>query len=164
MLAGVALEKQLTVFNTYKALYLLELAFVSSAGALGGILSSRLATGFQLGTMEADTRPGRAARETALAVGSLALPVMLFNAIGAHFLSVLVGQTTPGLGQMLVTALVAGAFTMLFVVAVAYYGTLAAFRVGLDPDSYGIPLVTSSVDFVGALTLVVTLVTFHFTT
>ena len=45
---------------------------------------------------------------------------------------------------------------MLFVLAVAYYGTLAAFRVGLDPDNYGIPLVTSSVDFVGALALVVT--------
>ena len=53
MLAGVALEKQLEVFNTYQALYLLELAFVSSVGALGGILSSRLATGFQLGTMDA---------------------------------------------------------------------------------------------------------------
>jgi cation transporter-like permease len=35
--------------------------------------------------------------------------------------------------------------------------------VGLDPDSYGIPLVTSSVDFVGALALVVTFVSFHFT-
>ncbi len=28
---------------------------------------------------------------------------------------------------------------------------------GLDPDTYGIPVVSSSVDFVGALTLIVTI-------
>ena len=88
---------------------------------------------------------------------------MLFNAVGAQVVAVLAGQTTPGLARLVVTALVAGAATMLFVVTVAYYGTLAAFRVGLDPDSYGVPLVTSSVDFVGALALVVTLISFHIT-
>ena len=163
MLAGVALEKQLEIFNTYKALYLLELAFVSSAGALGSILSNRLATGFQLGTMEPESRPDRAARQATTAVLALAVPVMLFNAVGAQVVAVLTGQTTPGLARLVVTALVAGAATMLFVVTVAYYGTLAAFRVGLDPDSYGVPLVTSSVDFVGALALVVTLISFHIT-
>jgi len=35
--------------------------------------------------------------------------------------------------------------------------TVAAFRTGLDPDTYGIPVVSSSVDFVGALTLVLTI-------
>ena len=46
---------------------------------------------------------------------------------------------------------------MAFVVVVAYYGTIVAFRTGLDPDTYGIPVVSSSVDFVGALTLIVTI-------
>ena len=113
--------------------------------------------------MEAETRPGRAARQAAAFVLALAVPVMLYNAVGAQVLAVVVGQSTPGLARLVVTALVAGAATMLFVVAVAYYGTLAAFRVGLDPDSYGVPLVTSSVDFVGALALVVTLISFHIT-
>jgi mgtE-like transporter len=161
MLAGVALETKLEVFNHYQALYLLELAFVSSAGALGGILSSRLGTGFQLGTMEPDARPGRASRHAAWVVATLALPVMLFNALGAHLLASAVGQSTPGLFRLAAIAVVAGFFTITFVLAVAYYGTLAAFRVGLDPDNYGIPLVTSSVDFVGALALVLTVVAFH---
>ena len=39
---------------------------------------------------------------------------------------------------------------MVFVVVVAYYATVVAFRTGLDPDTYGIPVVSSSVDFVGA--------------
>ena len=46
---------------------------------------------------------------------------------------------------------------MAFVVVVAYYGTVVAFRTGLDPDTYGIPVVSSSVDFVGALILILTI-------
>jgi mgtE-like transporter len=45
-----------------------------------------------------------------------------------------------------------------FVLAVAYYGTVAAFRLGVDPDTYGIPVVTSSVDFAGAFALVLAIV------
>ena len=45
------------------------------------------------------------------------------------------------------------------VVAIAYYGTVAAVRFGADPDTYGVPLVTSSVDFVGAVALIVVIVT-----
>jgi len=46
---------------------------------------------------------------------------------------------------------------MVFVVFVAYYATVFAFRTGLDPDTYGIPVVSSSVDFVGAVTFIVTI-------
>ena len=41
---------------------------------------------------------------------------------------------------------------------VAYYGTIAAYRLGLDPDNYGIPLVTSSMDLVGAFALILAIV------
>jgi mgtE-like transporter len=56
---------------------------------------------------------------------------------------------------MMLVSLIAGAMAVLFVVAVAYYGTIAAYRANLDPDTYGIPVVSSSVDFVGAFTLVI---------
>ena len=52
-------------------------------------------------------------------------------------------------------ALFLSAFVTLFVVAVAYYSTVVATRAGLDPDNYGTPVVTSSVDFVGAMTLII---------
>jgi mgtE-like transporter len=45
------------------------------------------------------------------------------------------------------------------VVAVAYYGAVAAHRTGVDPDTYGIPVVSSSVDFVGAFTLILAIAT-----
>jgi cation transporter-like permease len=46
------------------------------------------------------------------------------------------------------------------VVAVAYYTTVAAVRTHLDPDNYGIPAVSSFVDFAGAITLIITISVF----
>ena len=51
-----------------------------------------------------------------------------------------------------------GLVATVFVIAIAYYGTIAAGRFGADPDTYGIPLVTSSVDFIGAVALIVVIV------
>ena len=59
---------------------------------------------------------------------------------------------------MAAASVLGGLFAVAFVVVVAYYGTVAAIRLGVDPDTYGIPLVTSSVDFVGAVALIVTIV------
>lgn len=157
-LAGLTLEQQLDTFLRYKALFLLELAFVASIGALGGIYSSRLATAFQLGTIDAVGVPGRAARVVGLGILALSAPVLVLNALGAELMAGLFGLASPGLGAMLAISLLAGAVVMLFVCAVAYYGTLAAYRLGLDPDTYGVPIVTSSVDFGGALVFVVTVV------
>lgn len=157
-LAGLTLQQQLDTFLSYKALFLLELAFVSSLGALGGIYSSRLATAFQLGTIDPVGLPGRAARLAGLSVLALSLPVMVLNALGAELVGRLFGQASPGLGSMLALSVTAGLVVAVLVCAIAYYGTLAAYRLGLDPDSYGVPIVTSSVDFGGALVFVVTAV------
>ena len=67
------------------------------------------------------------------------------------------GQTTPGLGDLLLVMLLAGAVATLLVLLVAYYTTMAAFRYGLDPDTYGIPMVLSVLDLVGAFTLILAL-------
>lgn len=160
-LAGLALEKQLAMFIEVKALFLLELSFVSSCGALGGILASRLSTGFQLGTFDPELVPGRPARREMREIVSAAIPVMAFNAVGSHVLVLLFGYSSPGVVKLLIAAFVGGVFTLSFVLAIAYYGTLAAYRIGVDPDNYGIPIVTSSVDFIGAMALVITVVSFN---
>lgn len=157
-MAGVAIEKRLAVFSAYPALLVLVPAFISSAGAVGGILSSRLSTKLHLGLIEPKPVPGREAREEGLLVLLLAAPVFLFNALGAHYVGRVLGQASPGLLLMTAASLVGGFFTVAFVVGIAYYGTVAAFRLGLDPDNYGVPVVTSSVDFLGAVALIVTIV------
>ena len=158
-LAGIAVQKQLTVFAALPALLVLEPAFVSSAGALGGILSSRAATDLHLGIVEPTLRPGRIITQDAVLVFALGFPVYLFNGLGSAGVAQLLGQDGPGVGWMVLLSLIGGAITVAFVIALAYYSTVAAWRFDVDPDTYGIPVVTATVDFVGVVIMIVTMFT-----
>lgn len=157
-LAGVAVERRLEPFTRHPALLVLLPAFLSSCGAIGGILSGRLGTKLHLGLIEPTAIPSRLARRDIGAALGLAVPVFAFNAIGAHYLALLINHESPGLATMLEVSMLGGALAVAFVILVAYYGTIASFRVGLDPDTYGIPIVTSTVDFTGAVALVLAIV------
>ena len=156
-LAGIALEKRFELFDQYPALLVLVPAHLSSAGALGGILSGRVSTKLLLGTAEPTAWPERAIRSDIWFVAVLALPVYAFNGIGAQFTASLLGQASPGLAQMLGVSLIAGLAAIVFVAAIAYVGAVVSVRTGVDPDTYGIPVVSSSLDLVGAFTLILTI-------
>jgi mgtE-like transporter len=153
--AGVALEKSFDRFEALPALLVLVPAHLSSSGALGGILSGRLASKLFLGLVPPTGTPNREARWDISFVVLLALPVYVFNGVGADLTARLLGQASPGIVQMVAVSLLGGAMAIVFVVVVAYYGTIAAYRTGVDPDTYGIPVVSSSVDLVGAFTLII---------
>ena len=156
--AGLALSQTENRFNALPALLILVPAHLSSAGALGGILSGRLSSKLFLGLVPAERWPNREARRDISLMLTLAVPVYLFNGVGAHLVGLALGRSSPGLGWMIAVSLLGGALAMVFVVIVAYYGTIAAYRTGVDPDTYGIPVVSSSVDLVGALALVLAIV------
>ena len=154
LVAGVTVEKRLDDLLAAEAVLVLLPAFLGTAGALGGILSSRLSTHFHLGLDDATPLPSRSSLREARSVGLVAVPVFALCAVLAQWASVATGQTTPGLGDLLLVMLLAGAVATLLVLLVAYYTTMAAFRYGLDPDTYGIPMVLSVLDLVGAFTLI----------
>ena len=157
LVAGVTIEKRLDDLLAAEAVLVLLPAFLGTAGALGGILSSRLSTHFHLGLDDATPLPSRTSLREARSVGLVAVPVFALCAVLAQWASVATGQTTPGLGDLLLVMLLAGAVATLLVLLVAYYTTMAAFRYGLDPDTYGIPMVLSVLDLVGAFTLILAL-------
>ncbi len=154
-LAGVALERRLVTFTALPALLILVPAHLSSAGALGGILSGRLSSKLLLGLAPPTAMPSRAARDDLGFVAALSLPVFVANGVGAHFVARMLGQASPGLVQLVAASLLGGAAAMVVVLVIAYYGTIVAVRSDIDPDTYGIPIVSSTVDLVGALTLIV---------
>jgi mgtE-like transporter len=157
-MAGIVIEKRFDAFDAYPALLVLVPAHLSSAGALGGILSGRLSSKLLLGLVSPDPTPGREARRDILLVLLLAVPVYIFNAVGADAVARMIGEPTPGLPDMVVASLLGGVLAMVVVVAISYYGTIVAVRSGVDPDTYGIPVVSSSVDLVGAFTLILAIV------
>jgi mgtE-like transporter len=152
--AGVVLENRIDVFTALPALLVLVPAHLSSAGALGGILSSRLSSKFLLGVAPPSAVPSAATRADLLLIVAVGIPVYALNGAGAHLVAGALGIESPGLAQLVAASVFGGAIAIAVVLAIAYYGTIAALRLGVDPDSYGIPLVTSSVDLVGSFTLV----------
>ena len=156
LVAGVTVEKRLDDLLAAEAVLVLLPAFLGTAGALGGILSSRLSTHFHLGLDDATPLPSRSSLREARSVGLVAV-LFALCAVLAQWASVATGQTTPGVGDLLLVMLLAGAVATLLVLLVAYYTTMAAFRYGLDPDTYGIPMVLSVLDLVGAFTLILAL-------
>ena len=153
-MAGMTLERSFHSFDRFPTLLILVTPHLSSAGALGGILSGRLATKLFLGLAAPGRAPSREARRDIWFVVALALPVFVFNGLGAWAVGRLLDVASPGVGDVVATSLMAGVIAIAFVVLVAYYGSTLTYRTGLDPDNYGIPIVSSSLDFVGALTLV----------
>lgn len=84
----------------------------------------------------------------------LAVVIYLFDGIGAHVAARLTGLHSPGLAPMAGLSPAAGMIAVVFVMIVAYYATIAAHRFRVDPDIYGVPAVTSSVDLFGSVVLV----------
>lgn len=152
-LAGLALEQRLVALTAFPALLMLQPAFVSSAGALGGIVSSRAASKLHLGLVAPTAWPQREVRGDVLLTFVLFVPAYVINGIGAHLVAGRLGQASPGLGTVVAVALLGGLAAVAFATAVAYYATIATFTAGVDPDTYAIPVVTSAVDFGGVLCL-----------
>lgn len=150
--AGVAIES----FENQLTWVLLVLlpGYLGTAGALGGILANRLSTKVHLGLIDRTWIPTGNARSDMGFTVALATPIFLLLALIAEGTALAADQATPGLLPLAATALTGGVVATLFALAIAYYGTLAVVRFGLDPDNLGIPLVTASLDVVGALTLV----------
>jgi mgtE-like transporter len=158
VVAGVTIEKRLASFLTFPALLVLVPPFLEDTGALGGILSARLATKLHLGTIEATNIPPRAAREDFVLTFIFAVPVFTLVAISADIAASVAGLASPGVVRMVLISLIGGFMATVVAIGIVYYGAIATYRLGLDPDNHGIPLITSSMDLVGAFALILAIV------
>jgi len=154
IIAGVVIEHRLEDFIDKRAVLILVPACLAAAGAIGGILSSRLSSKLHLGVIEPRALPQRGARLDILFAFTLTVPVFMLNGLLAHAFATAFSMSTPGLLRLVAISLIGGMIAMVLAGAIAYYGTVVATRVGVDPDTYGIPLVNSTVDLAGAAALV----------
>jgi mgtE-like transporter len=158
VVAGLTIEKRLESFLAYPALLVLIPPFLEDTGALGSILASRLASKLHLGVIEPDRTPSRVARRDFLLTFVFAVPVFTLVAVSAEVASFVFGKASPGVLNMIGVSLLGGFIATCFAVVIAYYGSIATYRLGLDPDNHGVPLLTSSMDLVGAFALILALV------
>ncbi len=154
VLAGTVLQARLDTLVTDPALLVAIPPFIASCGAIGGILSARLASAFHLGLVDPRPVPQRAA----LLEGSLTL---LFGLVGfatvgllTQVASSVASFSSPGVGRLAGITVTGGLLAVGLLFAVAYYAATASVRFGLDPDNVSIPVVTATMDLFGILCLV----------
>jgi mgtE-like transporter len=84
----------------------------------------------------------------------------VLTGVAAYLAARLIGLSSPGMVDMIGITVLAGLIATVPLIVVAYYTAVATFRLGLDPDNHGIPMITSSMDFVGVISLVLALLVF----
>jgi mgtE-like transporter len=162
ILVGVALEERQEQFTTLLALSILLPAFLQEGGALGGILSSRLSSKIHLGLLAPRGLPAVTAFKDFVLIYTFAAGVYLFIGAASHGLAVTLfpNGSSPGLLAMMGITALAGLIATTAAVLAAYYGSIVSYRLGLDPDTYGIPIITAAVDLLGFMSLIIALIVF----
>jgi mgtE-like transporter len=151
--AGAILQARQPSLTLLPGLLILIPPFVSQAGALGGILSSRLTSKLQVGVITARGRPESPALIDMSLVAAEGL--LIFLAIGAlgFALAGWTGLATPGATAMIGGTVLAGLLTLPLILVTGYYVAILTSRFGLDPDDHSVPIITSLMDLAGVVAI-----------
>lgn len=160
LFAGLAVESRLEEFLIFPVLLILIPPILGDAGGLGGILAARLASKLHLGLLTPRRLPGGPALLDFSIVFLFSVVVFPLVGVAADLLAGPLGLGSPGLETVVGISLVAGVMATSVAAMVAYYAAVATYRLGMDPDSHGIPLITASMDFVGVIALIIALLIF----
>ena len=165
ILVGVALQNREEQFTTLLALSILLPAFLQEGGALGGILSSRLSSKIHLGLIAPRGIPQLAAFRDFTLTYIFAAGVYVFIGGASHVIAVALFPegASPGFLAMIGVSALAGLIATTAAVLAAYYGSTVSYRLGLDPDTYGIPIITAAVDLLGFMSLIIAMIAFGLT-
>lgn len=158
VLAGTVVEPRVeAVFVPFPALLITIPGFLERSGSLGSILAARLGSKLHLGAMTPSARPEAAALLDATIVFALGLIVYSLTAVATLAVAEAVGYAYPGAIRFIGVILLGGILATLLASVIGYYAAIVAFRFGFDPDNHTIPLVTSGMDLLGVICLVVAL-------
>jgi len=150
IVAGTLLRARQEQLVAVPVLLALIPPFVSQAGALGGIFTSRTASKLQIGVITARGLPEIPALVDASIVSALSIAVFAMVGVVAYVLGVatdLVGM--PSFPTLVAGTLLAGLIVTPITLVAGYYLAIGTFRFGLDPDDQSVPIITSVMDLAG---------------
>ena len=156
--AGLTIEDRITGLVTLPALLVLIPPFLEDANALGGILTSRLSSMLHMGTLDPTRTPKGITWENFAIIYIFSIWVFTLVGVTSHFVAVLLNLGSPGLLQMVLLSMSAGLITVTILNFISYYVAIYAYKFGLDPDDHSIPLTSSAIDAVGAISLMIMII------
>jgi mgtE-like transporter len=154
VLAGTLLQSQSARFFRYPGLLILVPPFISQAGALGGILCSRLSSKLVLGVITPRGRPEPPALVDGSLVVTFGIAIFTFIGVLGVGLADVVGEAIPGAATTIWGTVLAGLALLPIILALGYYLAVGTTRFGLDPDNHTVPLTTGVMDLAGVVAFV----------
>ncbi len=159
VLAGAVVEPRMdAVFTAFPAFLILIPGFLENTGALGSILAARLGTKLHLGVVSPHPRPDAPALLDATIVFGLGIFVYSLSAITSLGVAEAAGKAYPGAFRFLAVALLGGFIAMVIAALIGFYAAILSYRFGFDPDNHTVPIVTSGMDLLGVICLVIAVV------
>ena len=154
ILAGAILRAREDRLLAVPVLLALIPPFVSQAGALGGIFSSRITSKLQIGVITPRGRPDAPAVVDAGIVAMLSLAVFALIGVTGYALGTVTGlPAVPSLPTLVGGTLLAGLIVTPITLVASYYLAVVTYRFGLDPDNQSVPIITSLMDLSGIAVL-----------
>ena len=149
-MSGVLQEHRLSELTAVPVLLILIPPFVSQAGALGGIFSSRVSSKLQIGVITPRGLPEAPAVVDGSIVFVLGIVVFsLIGAIAARSGGLTGRRTRVPRARLAATVLGAGLIVTPITIVLGYYLASLTSRFGLDPDNQAVPIITSVMDLAG---------------
>ncbi len=158
IVAGVLYTSRLDSLVAAAAVLILMSPFMNGCGSIGGILTSRIGTEMHMGLIDARIFPQKVVWQHFAENYMYALFILPLMGILSHYAALLTGIATPGLLPMILLAAGAGLLVVTIMNLLGYYTAVITYRRGFDPDNFGVPVVTSSIDLVGATCLLLMMV------
>jgi mgtE-like transporter len=111
-----------------------------------------------MGTIEPTRTPNRTSWENFAIIYIFSIWVFTLVGVTSHFVAELLGMGSPGLVEMVLLSLSAGLITVTVLNFISYYVAIYTYRFALDPDDHSIPLTSSAIDAVGAISLMMMII------
>jgi cation transporter-like permease len=153
ILSGQVLQGHESILLSLPVFLLIVPAFVNQSGDIAAVLASRVTTELYTGSTD------RNILKSDNLWGSI-LGLMLSSSIGFTFLAILsdavamlLGFNSLPLGTLWMIILFSGVTTILTVMIVGLIVALITYRMGLDPDNFSSPIVTTTSDVIGIFLL-----------
>ncbi len=160
ILAGTVVEPRLEHVLRFPAILIVIPGFLEKTGALGSILAARLGSKLHLGAIMPRARPDAAALLDGTVVLAIGLASYAVTAVAVLVVATAIGAEYPGALRFFGIVMLGGTLATLIAGVIGYYAAITTYRFGFDPDNHTIPLVTSGMDLLGIICLVVSLIVF----
>jgi mgtE-like transporter len=158
ILAGTVVQPRIEgVFLAFPALLMVLPGFLENTGALGGMLAARLGSKLHLGAIRPRAKPDPVALLDGTIIFALGVTVYLLLALAILGLSEVIGVAHPGPLVFIGLVITGGLLATVLASIIGYYAATITYRFGMDPDNHTIPLVTSGMDLLGVICLLIAL-------